>query len=154
VEEAVDARAPDLAQFLELLRQRGLAVTRHRDGGFELDLPEHSDETVTRRLLIDARLFEEYVDTTTADWALPPGSGDRRDEVLSLMAINVEALFMSAGAEGRNYVTELGLRRAGCGGVEWYRTEASPDVEPQVPNPDLRWVADRPRTAPADDAEG
>ena len=124
------------------------------DDGYGIDLPENRDGTSMRRLVIDARLFEEYVDTATSTWVLPPGSGDRWEEVVSLMVINVEAALTSVDADGRNYVTELGLQRDSCGRVDWYRTATSPGVESQAPNPDLRWMADRPRAAPADDDEG
>jgi hypothetical protein len=122
---------------------------RPEGDGYGIALPENGISTSMWRLVIDGVLFEEYVEAAASSWVLPLGTTERREEVLSLMVTYVEAALASVDPNGRNHVTELGLRRAPHGRVDWYRVEDRLNTEPAhpSPDPDLRWVADRPRPA-------
>lgn len=105
----------EIARFLEHLRQRGYEVTRlPARGAYRISRYEDANP-VSKTLLLNSTLFDEYFDGAYAHWYLSPGSIDRGEEILSLMV--AEAMTTLAGAEG------LGLRRGTSGSVEWYGFE-------------------------------
>jgi hypothetical protein len=112
----------EIARFLDNLRQRGFDITRLGPrAGYLVNRQNNGAPRSAQLLMLNSTLFDAYFDAAYATWTLPPGSIDRGEEILSLMAVEAEAALTSLDAAGRTQVTELGLRRDESGSVEWYR---------------------------------
>lgn len=108
----------EIVRFLENLRQRGFDVTRvGPPGSYRVNRSDNATPGSTHLLILHSTLFDAYFDAAYATWKLPPGSIDRGEEILSLMAIQADAALTGG------QVTEVGLRPGANGSIEWYRID-------------------------------
>ncbi|HEX4865297.1 MAG TPA: hypothetical protein VFV02_14595 [Acidimicrobiales bacterium] len=128
--------SPEVA-LVRYLRARGFAVhdgdgpgdyvvTAHRD----MDLPHRP------RLSLPSDLLGEYLETMNrTPGATPPGC-----DAQSLVEVHLEEELTTAGSDGRNHATAVGVRRGSRGRVEWFAHHDDPgDADrPPIPPQDPR----------------
>jgi hypothetical protein len=119
----------EIARFLDNLRQRGFDITRHVPRGrYLVNRQDGAAASSTQLLMLNSTLFDAYFDAAYSTWKLPPGSIDRGEEILSLMAVEAEEVLTSLNTADRTQVTELGLHRDPTGEVNWYQLPPPTDA--------------------------
>ncbi|MFI0468702.1 hypothetical protein ACH347_31870 [Saccharopolyspora sp. 5N102] len=132
-----DRPDPETA-LVRFLRERGFAVEAGGPGNYRVTAHGGTPLPFRPRLSLPGHLLTRYLDELDRTPGATAGLS-----ALSLTEIHLEEALTTAGVDGRNRTTAVGVRRA-RGVVEWFwHREAAPGDE--VPATDPEWRADRPR---------
>ncbi|WP_337662140.1 hypothetical protein [Actinoalloteichus sp. AHMU CJ021] len=135
--------SPEMA-LIRHLRARGFTIQEGRKpGDYVVTAHDDNELDLRPRLSLPGDLVVEYLETMNRTLgATPPGV-----DALPLVEVHLEEELSTAGADGRNHATAVGVRRGVDGRAEWFARHA--DLEDfwrrGGPSEDLEWRANPPK---------
>lgn len=127
---------------MRYLRAQGFTVeAEDRPGNYRVTAFRDTPMPLRPRLSLPDDLLTEYLDELDRTPGATAGLS-----ALSLTEVHLEEA-LTAGVDGENRTTAVGVRRAPQGAVEWFWDRESAPGTPaeQVSSVDLEWRAERPR---------